>query len=28
MIDLADILIGAAAFTHNIPVAILNLKQD
>ena len=27
MIDLADILIGAAAFTHNIPVAILNLKH-
>ena len=27
LIDLADILIGATAITHNIPVAILNDKH-
>jgi tRNA(fMet)-specific endonuclease VapC len=27
MIDLADILIGATALTHNIPVATLNIKH-
>ena len=27
MIDLADILIGATALTHNIPIAILNDKH-
>jgi len=27
MIDLADILIGATALTHNIPIATLNAKH-
>jgi predicted nucleic acid-binding protein len=27
MIDLADLLIGAAALTHRIPIAILNIKH-
>ena len=27
MIDLADILIGATALTHNIPIATLNVKH-
>ena len=27
MIDLADILIGATAVTHNIPIATLNIKH-
>jgi len=27
MIDLADILIGATAVTHNIPIATLNVKH-
>ncbi len=27
LIDLADILIGATALTHNIPLATLNLKH-
>ncbi len=27
MIDLADILIGATAMTHNIPIATLNVKH-
>jgi tRNA(fMet)-specific endonuclease VapC len=27
MIDLADILIGATALTHNIPIATLNDKH-
>jgi len=27
MIDLADILIGATAITHNIPLATLNVKH-
>jgi tRNA(fMet)-specific endonuclease VapC len=27
MIDLADILIGATAITHNIPIATLNEKH-
>jgi len=27
MIDLADILIGATALTHNIPIATLNYKH-
>ena len=27
MIDLADILIGAAAVTYNIPIATLNVKH-
>jgi predicted nucleic acid-binding protein len=27
MIDLADILIGASALTHSIPIAILNDKH-
>ena len=27
MIDLADLLIGATALTHNIPIATLNIKH-
>lgn len=27
MIDFADILIGATALTHNIPIATLNTKH-
>lgn len=27
MIDLADILIGATALTHDIPLATLNIKH-
>jgi len=27
MIDLADLLIGATALTHNIPISTLNIKH-